>query len=155
MLSIHGPLEFRVHFGRIYTFSLPKSFTEDTEQVTVKKFQEALKRSYKTQVSFNRPIRVRTCRPKYSTAFSKKMGKKKKTAKSSLSFLGEEDDEKKKRKEKPSRSSFFTVIRSREKLDTFLQARGFHEHDVSIMRSKVADMVTSNFPAGCLFIRIY
>ena len=132
MISLHGPLEFAVHFGRIYTFSLPKSFTEDTEQVTVKKFQATLKRSYKALSAFNLPGRIRTCRPKYSAKFSKKKGKKKKNTKSRFFLGSEEKEDKKKRKEKPSRSSFFTVIRSKEKLELFLQARGFRECEVNV-----------------------
>ena len=119
--SIHGEMEFAVHFGRIYVLSIPKSFTEDTECPTVRVFQTNLSRGYKPRPSVLSTTRSnrKYGRKNLNTAKSRNYKKRK----------GNElrEDGKKTPKEKSSRSSFFTIVSSQEKIASFLTQRGFNE----------------------------
>ena len=120
--SIHGEMEFAVHFGRIYVLNIPKSFTEDTECPPVRVFQTNLSRGYKP-----RPSVLSTTRNnrKYNRKnFNTLKGRKCKKRKGN-EVVGE--DGKKTPKEKASRSSFFTVVSSQEKIASFLTQKGFKE----------------------------
>ena len=119
--SIHGEMEFAVHFGRIYVLNIPKSFTEDTESPTVRVFQTNLSRGYKPRPSVLSPTRSNR---KYGKKnFNPAKGRNYKKRK------GNElrEDGKKTPKEKASRSSFFTVVSSQQKIASFLAQRGFKE----------------------------
>lgn len=119
--SIHGEMEFAVHFGRIYVLNVPKSFTEDTESPTIKVFQTNLSRGYKPRPSvLSAPRNIKKySRKDYSIVKGRKFKKRKGNE------VGE--DGKKVPREKPSRSSFFTVVSSHEKILSFLTQRGFKE----------------------------
>ena len=118
-------MEFAVHFGRIYVLNVPKSFTEDTESPTVRVFQTNLSRGYKPRPSvLTTPRNIKKyVRRNYNTAKGRNLKKRKGNE------VGE--DGKKLPKEKSSRSSFFTVVSSHEKIMSFLTQRGFKEEQSS------------------------
>ena len=120
--SIHGEMEFAVHFGRIYVLNIPKSFTEDTESPTVRVFQTNLSRGYKPRPSVLSTTKSnrKYGRKNFNTAKGRNYKKRK-----GNELVGE--DGKKTPKEKASRSSFFTVVSSQEKIASFLTQRGFKE----------------------------
>ena len=124
--SIHGDMEFAIHFGRLYVMNVPKSFTEDTESPSVRVFQTNLARGYKPRPSvLSTPRNIRKygsrSRSHYNNGkFKSRWNKKRKGFE-----IGE--DGKKVPKEKPSRSSFFTFVSSQEKAVSFLTQRGFEE----------------------------
>lgn len=120
--SIHGEMELAVHFGRIYVLNIPKSFTEDTESPTVSVFQTNLSRGYKPRPS------VLSATPRNNKKYGRTM-KGRNLKKRKNNEVGE--DGKKVPKEKPSRSSFFTIISSHEKIMSFLTQRGFREEKKS------------------------
>lgn len=122
MPSIHGEMEFAVHFGRIYVLNIPKSFTEDTESPTVSVFQTNLSRGYKPRPS------VLSTTPRNDKKYVKTL-KSRKVKKRKNNEVGE--DGKKAPNRKPSRSSFFTIVTSHEKIMGFLMQRGFLEEKSS------------------------
>lgn len=120
--SIHGEMELAVRFGRIYVLNIPKSFTEDTESPTVSVFQTNLSRGYKPRPS------VLSTTPRNDKKYVRTL-KSRKVKKRKSNDVGE--DGKKMPKEKPSRSSFFTIVSSHEKIMSFLTQRGFVEEQSS------------------------
>ena len=120
--SLHGVMEFAIHFGRLYVLNVPKSFTEDTESPSVRVFQTNLARGYKPRPSvLSTPRNIRKygrSRVIYSGKFKSRWNKTRRGTE-----VGK--DGKKVPKEKPSRSSFFTVVSSQEKVVSFLTQRGF------------------------------
>ena len=129
MPTIHGKMEFAIHFGRLYVLNTPKSFTEDCEPPSVGIFQTNLTRGYKPRpsvLSVPRTIRKYGKRRRgQSKRKSRRWDKKGKVFETGK-------DGKKVPKEKASRSSFFTVVSSQEKAVDFLTQRGFSEAQSSL-----------------------
>ncbi|XP_044182237.1 uncharacterized protein LOC114966062 isoform X2 [Acropora millepora] len=121
--SIHGKMQFAIHFGRLYVLNIPKSFTEDSEPPSVGIFQTNLTRGYKPRPSvLSVPSNIR----KYGKT-RRSPNKRKFQRRNMKGKVFETEDGKKISKEKASRSSFFTVVSSQEKAVDFLTQRGFSE----------------------------
>lgn len=123
MPSLHGEMEFAIHFGRLYVLNIPRSFTEDTESPSVRVFQTNLARGYKPRPSvLSPPKNLRKygrVRANYRNGkFKSRWNKKRKS-------VGVGEDGKKVIREKASRSSYFTVVSSPEKVMSFLRQRSF------------------------------
>ena len=115
--SIHGALEFVVHFGRLYVFNVPRAFSEDTEPMSASALQANLLKS-STHLSAS-GLAARG--PRAKDAWKSRKTKKKPPKRVTESNL------RKQRKEKPTRSSFFTFVSSRDKAEAFLRERRFVE----------------------------
>ena len=118
--AIHGELEFAVHFGRVYVFSVPKSFIWDPRPVTVAMLKSNLRRRTREQALRQSP-RTRGVQfhdPDDASRRRRAPRKRRPQPK---------EDKKKKKKEKPCRSSFFTVVHSTEKAARFLRRWGFRK----------------------------
>lgn len=61
-MSIHGKLEFVVHFGRIYAFDIPQASYEDSEPITITDFQYSADTGRDTRQRLS-PRRPRLRRP--------------------------------------------------------------------------------------------
>ena len=148
MPSIHGKMQFAIHFGRLYVLNIPKSFTEDSEPPSVGIFQTNLTRGYKPRPSvLSVPSNIR----KYGKT-RRSPNKRKFQRRNMKGKVFETEDGKKISKEKASRSSFFTVVSSQEKAVDFLTQRGFSEaqssssefYSVEIHTDHEFDVVTDN-----------
>lgn len=119
--SVHGELEFVVHFGRVYVFSVPRSFTWDPRPVTVRMLKTNLRRRRRDRLrrpqQSSRPIRFHDENEESRRRSSRRRANR----------PTDNEVRKKKTKEKPCRSSFFTVVRSRDKAVRFLHSRGFRK----------------------------
>lgn len=121
--SLHGVLEFAVHFGRIYIFRVSKSFIEDPEAVTVKMLQSNLNRDCKSKRTKPKQQRDIVVSHGGVSRRKKKRSRKKRVKKEEKN----KDKKDKKPKEKPCRSSYFTSIKSKLTAELFLQTHGFTE----------------------------
>ena len=123
--SLHGVMEFAVHFGRIYIFRIPKSFIEDPEAVTVKMLQSNLNRGYKTTQT--KPKQAK--RDLVVSHHGNVKRRKKKRSRKKQKKQEENNNKKKdtKLKEKPCRSSYFTSVKSKQTAELYLVGRGFTE----------------------------
>ncbi len=121
---VHGGiLEFNVHFGRLYTFHVPRSMTEDTDPTTVKTVQISLRKGFESKAACLMSLQ--------STSTTKKLFRMKPKRRRKQKQAETKDDEKPARKnEKRSpKHSFFTNIPEEcvAKIITYLEMRGFAE----------------------------
>ncbi|XP_068758712.1 uncharacterized protein [Montipora capricornis] len=116
--QIHGCLEFAVHFGRVYLFSVPHVLLEDGESVTI-----AMLRTNKRKIDKLKtrrlPGQVQYVDEEEARAERRRRRKSKRTVKDG-------ENKKKKKRGNPSRSSFFTEVRSPHKVEEFLRRSRFH-----------------------------
>lgn len=120
---MHGrELEFNVHFGRLYTFHVPRSMTEDTDPTTVKTFQISLKRGFE-----NKAARLMSLQ---STSSTKKLFRVRPNRRKKK-IVEKKDDEKlnKKNEKRAQKHSLFTSIleESVAKIITYIESIGFAE----------------------------
>ena len=132
-------MEFMVHFGRVYVLNVPKSFTEDTESPTVSVFQSNMQRGFKPrpEVLSSLPESRKHKKVRYSSPRGKGWRNVKKQTNAQLGENG-----KKVGREKSSRSSFFTIVSSDEKVSRFLTERGFAE--VGVEEEFVVQILTDH-----------
>jgi hypothetical protein len=122
---VHGGiLEFNVHFGRLYTFHVPRSMIEDTDPTTVKTVQISLKKGFESKAACLMSLQ--------STSSTRKLfrlqPKRRKKQKQSETKKDEEKTGRKNEKRSP-KHSFFTNIPEEcaAKIITYLERRGFAE----------------------------
>ena len=124
---VHGAtLDFNVHFGRLYTFHVPRSLTEDTDPVTVKSLQISLKKGFESKAAS-----IMSLSPKASGGkllrrpFTRRRRKPKKENEKS----GEEKPGKKEEKQRSPKHSLFTNLpdESVTSLTKLLERKGFRE----------------------------
>lgn len=119
--AVHGEMEFAVRFGRIYIFRVPKSFIEDAESVTVQMLQANLKRGYKAKPTG-------TGKPKRELVVTNSSVTRRNARRSRQKPKKPKEKKKeKKMQDKPCRSSYFTIIKSKEQVERFLRENGFVE----------------------------
>ena len=119
-----GTLQFDVHFGRLYTFHVPRSMTEDTDPMTVKNIQISLKKGFESKAACLMSLE--------STSTTKKLFRlKPKHRKKKKDFENKKEDEKagKKNQKRSPKHSFFTNIPEEcaTNIVAYLQERGFAE----------------------------
>ena len=121
---VHGGiLEFNVHFGRLYTFHVPRSLTEDTDPTTVKAVQISLKRGFESKAACLMSLQSTTPTKKlFRLPFKRRKNRKTEATK---------DGEKATRKneKKSPKHSFFTNIPKEcvGNIIKYLESRGFEE----------------------------
>ena len=118
--QIHGYLEFAVHFGRVYLFSVPHALLEEGGSVTI-----AMLRTNKRKVerSENRAVPERV---RYADEEARAGRRRRRKSRQTV----ENEEKKKKRKRgNPSRSSLFTEVRSPQKAKKFLLCFGFYPEE--------------------------
>ena len=124
--EVHGRYEFVVHFGRIYVFSVPQSLLEDNESLTI-----ALLRANRRIKSMHQSERDVPSEVRYADETGQTRRAKKPFSKN--------ESQNKRKKGKPSRSSFFTVVHSPERVKTFLHSQGF-QSDSGVTETYLVDI---------------
>ena len=114
--QLHGCYEFAVHFGRVYMFSVPHSLLEDSESITIAMLRANKRKSAIPQGSREAPEIVEFVNPETERARRRRHRPKR--------AVSMDENRKKRVRAKPSRSSFYTVVHSSERVEAFLEA--FH-----------------------------
>ena len=123
---VHGGiLQFNVHFGRLYTFHVPRSMTEDTDPTTVKTVQISLKKGFESKAACLMSLPATSSTRKVFRLKPKQHRKKPKN-------FEKKDDEKvdvKKNEKRSPKHSLFTNIPEEcvTKITSYLEGRGFAE----------------------------
>ena len=124
---VHGGiLQFNVHFGRLYTFHVPRSMTEDTDPTTVKTVQISLKKGFESKAACLMSLQASSSTKKLFRLKPRNRRKKPK-------HLEKKDDEMqeggKKNEKRSPKHSFFTNIPKEcvAKIMSYLEGRGFAE----------------------------
>ena len=118
---IHGKYELAVHFGRAYLFSIPYQLLEDGESVSIAMLRANKLKTAIRQSNHNAPTEIKFVSQEENREMRRKRPIKKATP--------NEQETRKPRRNKPSRSSFYTIIHSDERVRRFLQLRGFEQVD--------------------------
>ena len=115
--QLHGCYEFAVHFGRVYMFSVPHSLLEDSESITIAMLRANKRKSTIPQGNREAPEAVEFVNPERERARRRRRRPK--------PAVRTDEKRKKRVRANPSRSSFYTVIRSPERVKAFLEAFKF------------------------------
>ena len=115
--QLHGCYEFAVHFGRVYMFNVPHSLLEDSESITIAMLRTNKRKSTVPQDNRKAPKTVTFVNPEAERARRRRRQPKR--------AVSTDENRKKRVRAKPSRSSFFTVVHSPERVKVFLEALGF------------------------------
>ena len=115
--QLHGSYEFAVHFGRVYMFNIPHSLLEDSESITIAMLRTNKRKSPIPQLNREAPETVEFVDPE--TARARRRRPRRKRA------VSTDENRKKRVRVKPSRSSFYTVMHSPERVKLFLEAFEF------------------------------
>lgn len=115
--QIHGHLEFAVHFGRVYLFSVPHVLLEDGESITI-----AMLRANKRKVAMQQ---TRRNAPSKVTYVDEEEARERRRKRKPNRAVQNEENRKKRKRGNPSRSSFYTVVRSLDRVKNFLLYGGF------------------------------
>lgn len=118
--QIHGDLEFAVHFGRVYLFSVPHALLEEGGSVTV-----AMLRTNKRKVDRSEITAV----PGRVTYADEEARVGRRRRRKSRQTVENEEKKKKRKRGNPSRSSLFTEVRSPQKAKKFLLCFGFNPEE--------------------------
>ena len=118
--QLHGCYEFAVHFGRVYMFSVPHSLLEDGESITIEMLRANKQKSNIPQENRRAPKTVAFVNPETERA-------RRRRRRPNRAVITDEN-RKKRVRAKPSRSSFYTVVNSPERVEAFLEAFGFQAH---------------------------
>ena len=110
--QLHGCYEFAVHFGRVYMFCVPHSLLEDSESITIAMLRANKRKSTIPQENRQAPKQV-----KFMNQERERAHRRKRRPKPAVST---DENRKKRVRAKPSRSSFFTVMHSPERVEAFL-----------------------------------
>ncbi|XP_068758709.1 uncharacterized protein [Montipora capricornis] len=116
--QIHGCLEFAVHFGRVYLFSVPHVLLEDGESVTI-----AMLRTNKRKID---KLKTRRVPGQVQYVDEERARAERRRRRKSKRTVEDGENKKKKKRGNPSRSSFFTEVRSPHKVKEFLRRCRFH-----------------------------
>ena len=115
--QLHGCYEFAVHFGRVYLFGVPHSLLEDSESITIAMLRANKRKSTTPQENRKAPKTVAFVNPERERARRRRRRPNR--------AVGTDENRKKRVRAKPSRSSFFTIAHSPERVTAFLEAFGF------------------------------
>ena len=115
--QLHGCYEFAVHFGRVYMFSVPHSLLEDSESITIAMLRANKRKSKIAQENRKVLEPVKFVNPEAERARRRKRRPQR--------AVSTDETRKKRVRAKPSRSSFFTVVHSPERVEEFLEKFGF------------------------------
>ncbi|KAJ7353981.1 hypothetical protein OS493_030827 [Desmophyllum pertusum] len=115
--QLHGCREFSVHFGRIYMFCVPHSLLEDIDSITIAKLRANKRKPRDPQNNRRAPRSVTYVDQEEERARRRKRRPKR--------AVNTDENRKKRKRENPSRSSFYTVVHSPDRVKTFLDRCGF------------------------------
>lgn len=115
--QLHGCYEFAVHFGRVYLFSVPHSLLEEGESITIAMLRANKRKSNSPQENRRAPETVAFVDPETERARRRRRRLKR--------AVTTDANRKKRVRAKPSRSSFYTVVHSPERVEAFLEKFGF------------------------------
>ena len=115
--QLHGCREFAVHFGRIYMFCVPHSLLEDIDSITIAKLRANKQKPRAPQNNRRAPRSVT-----YVDQEAERARRRKRRPKRAVNT---DENRKKRKRENPSRSSFYTVVHSPDRVKTFLDRCGF------------------------------
>ena len=119
--TIHGVLEFVVHFGRIYAFDIPHALSEDSEPITIKDLQYSSDKGRNTRVNHMSSFRVNFRKPGGRGTAKVKSVPRQKTK------------ETKREEDKSVNHSLFTIVPSecRRDIHDYLERKGYNEQPES------------------------
>ena len=115
--QLHGCYEFAVHFGRVYMFSVPHSLLEDSESITI-----AMLRANKWKSTMRQGNREAPETVEFVNQETERARRRRRRPKRAVST---DENRKKRVRGKPSRSSFYTVVHSSERVEAFIEAFQF------------------------------
>ncbi|KAL9959557.1 hypothetical protein ACROYT_G032888, partial [Oculina patagonica] len=115
--QLHGCYEFAVHFGRIYMFGVPHCLLEDSESITIAMLRANKRKPGVPQSNRRAPNQVAFVNPETERARRRRRRPKR--------AVSAEENKKKRIRAKPSRSSFYTVVHSPDRVEEFLHECGF------------------------------
>lgn len=115
--QLHGCYEFAVHFGRVYMFSVPHSLLEDSESITI-----AMLRANKWKSTMRQGNREAPETVEFVNQETERARRRRRRPKRPVST---DENRKKRVRGKPSRSSFYTVVHSSERVEAFIEAFQF------------------------------
>ena len=130
--EIHGTFELAVHFGRLYLFSIPHLLLEDCESVSIEMLRTNKFKNRIQQDSRRAPTAINYINQETERRFRR-------TKKPNKHITTEEKKNKRKRG-KPSRSSFYTVVHSPDRIKTFLRSHGFQAEDAGPKESYLVNI---------------
>jgi hypothetical protein len=121
-----GILEFNVHFGRLYTFHVPRSMTEDTDPSTVKTVQISLKKGFESKAACLMSLQSTS---KTRKLFRIKPKRRKKGKEKQNEEKKDEENSTRKNAKRSPKHSFFTNVPDEcaTNIITYLKMRGFAE----------------------------
>ena len=117
--QVHGCREFAIHFGRSYMFSVPHILLEDSEPITIAMLRTNKRKPSKPKRDVRVPGRVT-----YVDQEEERARRRNRRAKRKLTSS---ETKKKRKRGNPSKSSFFTVVHSPERVEIFLHDTGFRQ----------------------------
>ena len=115
--QVHGCLEFAVHFGRIYMFSVPHTLREDSESITI-----AMLRANKRKPNVAKGNRRA---PRAVTYVNQEAERDRRRQRRVKRPVAPDENKKKRKRGNPSRSSLYTVVHSPCRVEMFLYHSGF------------------------------
>ena len=115
--QVHGCLEFAVHFGRIYMFSVPHTLREDSESITI-----AMLRANKRKPNVAKGNRRA---PRAVTYVNQEAERDRRRQRRVKRPVAPDENKKKRKRGNPSRSSLYTVVHSPCRVEMFLYQFGF------------------------------
>ena len=116
--KIHGHLEFAVHFGRVYMFSVPHVLLEDGEPISIAMLRTNKRKTVK-------PFRGRHALPRevsFVDELQERARRRKRRAKRTVAC---ETNRKKRKRGNPSRSAFYTSVHFPDRVKKFLRESNF------------------------------
>ena len=128
--TIHGELEFVMHFGRIYAFDIPHAMSEDSEPISIKDLQYSSDKGRSTRTNL-------TFKQKFKKPGGGGNGKPKKKVKS---VRRKKPKETKREIDKAPNHSLFTVVHSENLRDIqdYLERKGYAEQPESAKETYTA-----------------
>ena len=130
--QLHGIHELAVHFGRTYLFSVPHVLLEDSESVSI-----AMLRANKLKTGIEQTKRSAPETINYVSQETERLRRRKRIPNKEIKS---DEKTKKRKRSKPSRSSFYTIVHSADKVKNFLQSRGFQVENADFTEDYSVDI---------------
>ena len=116
--QIHGRLEFVVHFGRVYMFSVPHVLLEDGEPISIAMLRTNKRKTVK-------PPRGRHVLPREVSFVDEQEERARRRQRRAKRTVACESNRKKRKRGNPSRSAFYTSVHFPDRVKKFLRESNF------------------------------
>ena len=116
--KIHGHLEFAVHFGRVYMFSVPHVLLEDGEPISIAMLRTNKRKTVK-------PPRGRRALPREVSFVNEQQERARRRKRRAKCTVACESNRKKHKRGNPSRSAFYTFVHFPDRVKKFLRKSNF------------------------------